>query len=270
MSTGNAKDELNLQEAKLAYERAIALADFQAGFLARTSHELRSPLNQIISLHQLILSDLCDSPEEERAFLTQAQTAIQKVLKNLDLVISISKLVVGRTHPDPQPVQVSNLLTRLGALTHMQAANRSCRLEIVSPDEDLYLYGDPHWLEQALVLLVEGAIASESRQIKIESQSPQVETVEIWMTHDGSPKDWQQALASEAPLPEIEPLANDGLVALSLPFRLQLASQILLALKGQVNLVNPGSVSEEPAQDNSSTCLQLVLPSAVDASLADG
>lgn len=265
----NSEDALRVQETQLACERAIALADFQAGFLARTSHELRSPLNQIISLHQLILSDLCDSPEEERTFLTQAQAAIQKVLKNLDLITSVSKLAVGRTQPDLQPVQVSTLFTSLEPLIGMQAANRSCRLEIVEPEDDVYLYGDPHWLRQALVLLVEGAIASESRQIKIESQLPRADTVEIWITHDGSPEAWQTALVSEDSSPEAELLAGDSPITLSLPFRLQLATQILLAFKGQMNVIAPGSPLREATQDNSDIRLQLVIPSAVDTALVD-
>ncbi|HEY9761276.1 MAG TPA: histidine kinase dimerization/phospho-acceptor domain-containing protein [Trichocoleus sp.] len=270
MSIDHSENPLSPQEAKLTYERAIALADFQAGFLARTSHELRSPLNQIISLHQLILSDLCDSPEEERTFLTQAQEAVQKVLKNLDLLISVSKLVVGRTQADLQPVQVSSLLANLKPLIAMQATNRSCRLEIIEPEDDLYLYGDPHWLRQALMLLVEGAIASESSQIQIQSRSSDANTVEIWVTHDGSPELWQQALSPEADSLEVDPLGEAGAIALSLPFRLQLTTQILLAMKGQMNFPAPGSVLGETAEGDNNTHLQLVIPNAADASLVDG
>jgi signal transduction histidine kinase len=58
-----------MEPGDLDYWRAIELAQFKAGFLARTSHELRSPLNGMISGLQLILSDLCDDAAEEREYV---------------------------------------------------------------------------------------------------------------------------------------------------------------------------------------------------------
>ncbi len=52
---------------------AAQMGQYKAGFLARTFHELGSPLTSLISLYQLILSDLCDSPAEERDCIAQAQ-----------------------------------------------------------------------------------------------------------------------------------------------------------------------------------------------------
>ena len=55
-----------LKQTQLAYQMASEMSKFKAGFLARTSHELRSPLSTMIGTLQLILSDLCDDPAEER------------------------------------------------------------------------------------------------------------------------------------------------------------------------------------------------------------
>ena len=52
-STINNTDEYN----ELAYQMAQEMSDFKGGFLARVTHELRSPLNGLIGLHQLILED---------------------------------------------------------------------------------------------------------------------------------------------------------------------------------------------------------------------
>ncbi|GBF84663.1 histidine kinase dimerization/phospho-acceptor domain-containing protein [Aphanothece sacrum] len=61
-----------LEQTKLAYQMAVQLSQFKSGFLAKTSHELRSPLSTLMGLHQLILSDLCENHEEEREFIEQA------------------------------------------------------------------------------------------------------------------------------------------------------------------------------------------------------
>ena len=74
-----------------AYEAAIDLAQFKSSFLARTAHELRSPMNALISSLQLISADLCDSPEEEREYVGIAQEAALKFIGLLDEVIKVDR-----------------------------------------------------------------------------------------------------------------------------------------------------------------------------------
>lgn len=47
-----------LKHTKLAYQMASEMSKFKAVFLARTAHELRSPINSIIGGLQLVISDL--------------------------------------------------------------------------------------------------------------------------------------------------------------------------------------------------------------------
>ncbi|MEQ8958292.1 MAG: histidine kinase dimerization/phospho-acceptor domain-containing protein, partial [Coleofasciculus sp. C2-GNP5-27] len=69
-----------LEQTRLAYQMAHEMSLYKGGFLARTSHELRSPLSSLMGMHQLILSDLCDSPEEAKEFVAQAHTSAQKMV----------------------------------------------------------------------------------------------------------------------------------------------------------------------------------------------
>ena len=105
---------------QLAQDRLQQMAHFQAGFLGTASHELRAPINKIISLHQLILEDLCENPEEEREFVEQANQAIFQVLQNLDLLIQVSKFDIGAVNPKLQPVFVQGVLDQVQQLTKMK------------------------------------------------------------------------------------------------------------------------------------------------------
>ncbi|MBD2256142.1 HAMP domain-containing sensor histidine kinase [Pseudanabaena sp. FACHB-2040] len=255
-------------DTALAYQRALALAQYQAGFLASTSHELRSPINQIISLHQLILEDLCDGPEEERLFLGQAQEAITKVLKNLDLLISISKLEVGRTIPELQPFSIAAIFSKVEKWVAMQAANRGCRLKIIDPDDALYGYGDPQWLQQGLVLLVESAIAAECGQIFLEAYPADAKTLTLVLKHDGSPNTWQAT--SEPSAESSQPAPAEVLQGLSPAFRQRLANQILARMGGEVTLSPVSSNGSELPQENENyTCFYISLPSISLADYAD-
>lgn len=175
-------------DAQPAYRMAIEMERFKATFLAKTSHELRSPLNSIISLHQLILSDLSDSPQEEREFVAQAQAAAQKMLSRLDEVISVSKVQAGTATLELQPVQLSNLLEEVRSLTYMQAQNRSLRLEFDRLDRAIYVTADPRWLRQILLHLVTSAIAvMREGTIQVAAQAlPTSRTAQITVTDDRS------------------------------------------------------------------------------------
>ena len=155
---------------QLAYDRLQGQYHFLAGFLGTASHELRAPINQILSLHQLILEDLCESPAEEREFIAQANQAITRVLQNLDLLIRLSKLEVGALQPQRQPVSLPDLLAEVEQLTTMKCTNRHCCLQVSPTPEPATVYSDPQWLRQVLVLLVDGALAAGSRQLEISGE----------------------------------------------------------------------------------------------------
>lgn len=161
------KDFTDLATLQLAYDRLLHRAQHQAAFLGTASHELRSPINQIISLHQLILEDLCEDPAEEREFIAQANQAIQTVLKNLDLLIAISKFDMGALQPQPKPTLLAPLLTRIQRLVQMQCVNRHCRFSLGPVEPNLSVQTDAAWLEQVMVMLIEAALAQGSPQISL-------------------------------------------------------------------------------------------------------
>lgn len=143
------------RQTELAYYRLAEIAQYKSGFLARSSHELRSPLSGLIGMHQLVLEQLCDSPEEERDCIVQANESALKMVKVLDDVIDAAKLEHGTIQASIQPVQLAPLLQKIYRLTHLQAQNRNIRLHIPTPKPELYVLADPLRLQQALVRLID-------------------------------------------------------------------------------------------------------------------
>ncbi|NJR37847.1 MAG: HAMP domain-containing histidine kinase [Leptolyngbyaceae cyanobacterium CSU_1_4] len=144
-----------LQRSRLAYQMAMEMAQFKAGFLARAAHELRSPINSVISLHQLILADLADDPAEERDFIAQSYSAAEKMLGVLDQLIHISKAAHGTEQFHLQPLPLQSILVEVKNLTHLQAQNRNLRLSIALPRPEVYVLAEPHWFPQVLMSLVD-------------------------------------------------------------------------------------------------------------------
>lgn len=142
----------------LAYERLSQLERFKSGFLARTAHELRSPINSVIGLHQLILEGLCETPDEEKQFTAEAKEAAYKVLQLFDTIIAASKLDIGREVPTLEPLALKTLFKTLEELTHLQAANSNLRLAF--KPTDLSVLSDLKWLQMMLISLLDDAITS--------------------------------------------------------------------------------------------------------------
>lgn len=188
--------EHELHRTQMAYQMAMDMSLFKAGFLARTSHELRSPLNSILSLHQLILSGLCDSPDEEQEFITQAYTAAQKMLKLLDELIRISKVQSGTTALEIQPLRLAGVLDEVQRLVRLQSQNRSLRLEVDLPDANVYVLADPLWLQQVLVTLLDSSIAlTLEGTIRITTQIlPEAEQALIWLDDERPAESWREAI----------------------------------------------------------------------------
>ena len=225
---------------ELAYQRAAERLRFTAGFLARTSHELRSPINQIIRLHQLILEDLCEDPAEERAFVAQAFKATQTVLKNLDLLISISKLEIGQIRPALQPLLLTDVLEEVERMTHLQMANRNCRFRLHFEEPGVSVLSDQNWLQQALTMLIDQAIDVESQQIEIRVGSGADNAVKLAFLTDKSLRGDLSENAADAAPPALDPdaLADQPIPSFSPALRQYLVEQILKALGGTLQVTD--------------------------------
>jgi signal transduction histidine kinase len=185
-----------LQRTQLAYWMAVEMAQFKAGFLARTSHELRSPINSVISLHQLILSDLCEDPAEEREFVAQAYAAAEKMLALLDRLISIAKAGHGAEQLQLQPLQLQEVLEEVQQFTQLQAQNRNLRLVIEKPDPNLYVLADSRWLRQVLVSLIDTPISlMQDGYIRVTTGVfPEAQQVQVWIEDERPVGFWSEAI----------------------------------------------------------------------------
>lgn len=148
-----------LKQTQLAYQMASEMSKFKAGFLARTSHELRSPLSSTIGTLQLITNDLCDSPEEEREFAEQARGAAMRMVALIDQLVFVAKTEYGTEKMDIEALQLAKVFDEVEDLTCLQAANRSIRLKISPPEPNIYVLADLPRFRQVLVSLVDTAIA---------------------------------------------------------------------------------------------------------------
>ncbi|MEX0268613.1 sensor histidine kinase [Leptolyngbyaceae cyanobacterium UHCC 1019] len=259
------------QSLQLAYEMAAEMSRLKGGFLARTSHELRSPMSGLIGMQQLILADLCDTPEEERDFVKQANESALRMVKVLDDVIDVAKVEHGTSELALQSVQLNMLLLNLYTATHLQAQNRNLQLHIPSVNEVLYGMADPRRLQQALIHLVDGAIANlEDGSITVLLGTVASDSIQLWIDQPIPATVWNQPLEFLPPaIVPLESVLENTLEKAaivqqattsfpSLSFIRLLAEKLLISMGGNLEILSlPDSLSLNQAR------IQCTIPLAV-------
>lgn len=247
-------DTPNLQ---LAYQRLLALERFKSGFLARTSHELRSPINTIVSLNQLILEDLCEGPEEEKEFIAQSKEAALKMLALFDQIAAVSKLDIGREPPKLKNVDLSFLLPEVEMLTTLQAANQNVRYTVASPADEMEIFTDEKWLKNILSSLIQDAVAhTKIMQLGIETNA---DAVVIFVESD------RPAQTLEAELNSIETITESSTEEEAQSEKplviedIQLSTGLILAMARTALPLIKGEFAIAPLPDNRSR-LQCMFP----------
>ncbi|MEH2323161.1 MAG: HAMP domain-containing sensor histidine kinase [Nostoc sp.] len=253
-----------LQQTQLAYQMAREMSLFKGGFLARTTHELRSPLSGLIGLHQLILSDLCEDPAEEREFIAQAYERTLKLLKLMDEILSVARTEHGTNKLDIQPRPLAEVLEDVHKLTYMLAANRNFPLQLLPADPEIYVLADYLWLRQILISLIDTAITQmEEGSICISSSTvPTSNFVNIWLDVPTHAIPWSEPI--DLIKSEDQAIQIDQRNAALSPGMRLLINQTLVEVMGGKLEILPLTIAKESHQKISrlQISIPLVIPEA--------
>lgn len=248
----NEIDELKeeLRQTQLAYQMAAQMSQFKAGFLARTSHELRSPLSSMIGLHQLILSDLCESPEEQKEFIAQAYHSALKLMKLIDEIVAVSKTEYGSNSLYLESLELAKIFQEIDRLTHLQAANRNLQLKIVNPDSPIFVFADRSRLIQLIFNLIDSGITlMKSGTITLSTTEITNSSVKIQIDLDCPAVLWQEPTISEPNFHSHDLVAIRELlqeISLSANMKLLMSKTLLETMGGTLELLNLAHLN--PAQ----------------------
>lgn len=217
--------------APLNYWRLLQLSQFKAGFLARASHELRSPLSSMMGLQQLILNDLCDDAAEERHCVAQSYEAAQRLLAMLDVLVKVSKLEQGRIPLTIGPVNLLDCLDEVTMLIQMPLQDRNVRLRIGEVAPALTVLADGGALQQVFISLLDAVIArstGEALGVEVEVLADQVR---VMVVNGGLVAAWDEAVDLLLPQRPIDQVPIDQVpvdqLRLSPEMQLVIADQIL-------------------------------------------
>jgi PAS domain S-box-containing protein len=174
------------RELEIARREAEEANRLKSEFLANTSHEIRTPLNGIIGYLQLILNDMCDSPEEEREFLEGASRSARHLMALINDVLDVARIEAGRLELEPQAVAVAGLLADVQAIVRPQAEQNELALIIHAVDPALQAWCDGDRLKQVLVNLIGNAVKFTPRggSVTVRTEADSVDEVVRFSVED--------------------------------------------------------------------------------------
>jgi len=129
-------------------------------FVAKVSHELRSPLSTIHEQLALVLRDLMgEMPENDHYILTRAQEKTQGLISVIGDLLDLSRIEEGLICKDPKTVEVDDLLTGIIEFLKTRADKKKQTLALTLPAEKLPpITADPLALESIFGNLIANAI----------------------------------------------------------------------------------------------------------------
>lgn len=177
---------LEREQAKLAthlaHAREVAERSLRAKteFLSNISHELRTPMNGIIGITDLLI---LDAPPEQKELLNHLLLSSNLLMTQINNLIKLSELEAEQVQLSPAPFLCTDLLTRATHRRQKDAAAKGIDIRHESaPEIPRTLVGDSECLFNALGHLIDNAIKfTDKGVVSISARLAQPAADAVWV-----------------------------------------------------------------------------------------
>jgi two-component system sensor histidine kinase RpfC len=148
-----------IQEAR---SRADAANQAKGRFLANVSHEMRTPLNGVIAMADVLRETSLS--ESQREIVDTLDTSANLLLAQIEDVLDMAKIEAGRVQIEQKPFDLGGVVTSTVKVILPQARYKSLPINTeISQQASGWFVGDTHHLRQVLLNLLANAVKFTER-----------------------------------------------------------------------------------------------------------
>lgn len=138
-------------------EQVVQESNTKTEFMAKISHEVRTPMNGIMGLVELLLSTPLD--HEQQRYLNAIQHAGKGLQEVINDVLEFSRIEAGKLTLSPAPFELESLVQDACAIYEFEARNKRIELGgLIAEGTPLRLVGDVNRIRQVLLNLLSNAL----------------------------------------------------------------------------------------------------------------
>jgi len=115
-------------ELSVSNQRLQAALNERSTFIGQMSHEVRTPLNAIIGLSEILHASKLD--EAQRDYVETINSGAKSLIVLLNDMLDITKIEAGRVDINPQPAKTSRMHQNIIAMFEIEARNRGLTLDL--------------------------------------------------------------------------------------------------------------------------------------------
>lgn len=161
------------ESSELAGQQKKALADS----VSDISHQLKTPLTSCLVLLDNLSESENMTEKTRRRFLSEITGQLTSVSWLVQVLLKLSRLDAGVVELKEEELSVSALIRGAVEKVGLLAEWKQIDIQVMG-EEEPFIKGDRHWLEEALVNLIKNAIehSPEDSEIRIQVEDNQVYT----------------------------------------------------------------------------------------------
>jgi signal transduction histidine kinase/ligand-binding sensor domain-containing protein/CheY-like chemotaxis protein len=149
--------DLRTRELSEANRQLIIASEAKSDFLARMGHELRTPMNGVVGMTELLAR--AHLPAAQARQVGTIRSSAQTLLQILNDLLDLSKAQAGKIQLEDLPVDLTQLIEESMALFAGAAESKALGLIVCpAPTQEYRVRGDPLRIRQILMNLIGNAI----------------------------------------------------------------------------------------------------------------
>ena len=156
-------DEMwEVRDALEARNRAEAASEAKSRFLATVSHEVRTPLNGILGIAELLAGTPLD--REQLAYVEAVKTSGRALATLIDEILDFSRIEAGKLELAAEPFDLAGIVEGVVELLAPRAQDKGIEIaSLIAPDLPASVVGDAVRLRQVLTNLAGNAVKFTER-----------------------------------------------------------------------------------------------------------